>query len=409
MERSEHIGRRRPRALGLVALLSWTAILGAAALRPGATVTAQGGLPGLEPSSDCTVLTHTDAHPPMVVLPEAGGANDPVLLSVRMMATCRGPVRPSHLVLVVDRGLLDPEDPSDMAARLAALPDELRIGSKDYVRLGRVDYDKLAWGRCPMSNDSDTIRRCMDGRLPGEAGTAEGLAAALADAILRIRSARATRYPPHENGIDPMEESIVLLAAEPAGDCVAAERSVREARDEGIDVDVLCAGGACQGGCLRSLAREGALHTNVDREWPQVASWIAHRMRSSELRIRRLTITEWVDEAFDVLPESLDAARVSFEPEQRRLQWNVEDVGRRFRYAYAVRPREEGLHTIRRHDEQGRRPPAKATWIDTRGRRGDFVLGNPTVRVLDSQPQRIQLPWLGRDLADTGLRPFGRP
>jgi hypothetical protein len=307
--------------------------------------------------------------------------------------------------LVVDRAVLAEGAAGDMARKLAALPADLQLGSQTYARIGRVDYDKLVRVRCPMTNDADVLSTCMVGTAPeGLTGTADGLAGALSRTMEMLRSARATRYPPHVSGLDPLVESVVIIASEPPSSCPAAQAAVQEARDDGVDVDVLCAGGACQDGCLASLALPGALHADVSRDWPQIQGWIGDRVRSTELRVRRLQISEWVHPAFDVLPESLDASRVTFDADSNRLQWDVEDVGSRFRYAYALKPLATGRHRVRRI-----LAPYKGSFVDTRGRIGSIHLGNPVIAVIDYPPVRIQLPWLSKPGSRAGFRPFGSP
>lgn len=370
-----------------------------------APVAAQSPFPGASPVSDCLVSAHTAVHPQLAQLPQVGGDEDPVLVSVRLHTSCRAAARPSHVALVVDRAVLAEGSADDMAGKLAALPADLQLGSQTYARIGRVDYDKLVRVRCPMTNDADVLSTCMVGTAPeGLAGTAEGLSGALGQTVDMLRSARATRYPPHVRGLDPLVESIVIVASEPSTSCPAAQQAVQQARDEGIDVDVLCAGGDCRDGCLASLALPGALHTDVDRDWPQVKGWIGNLVRSTELRVRQLQITEWMHPAFDVLPESLDASRVTYDTDSRRLQWDVEDVGSRVRYAYALRPLETGRHQVRRVQY-----PYKGSFVDTRGRVGSIHLGNPVISVIDHPPVRIQLPWLSRPGSRAGFRPFGSP
>ncbi len=366
------------------------------------------GLPDRSPLSDCVVRGQTDVSRRLIALPQDGSVGDPVQAVVTLRTSCRAPVQPAHIVLVLDRAVVAEERTGPAVASLRSIAQAIRSEDRTYARMALVDYDKLAREHCKLTNDPVALNDCLTERAAaGVRGTVAGLNAAVAQAMTTTRNARVIRYPPHHNGVDALDESIVVLADEPGEPCPIARELVEAARAEGVDVDVLCDRGDCfePHGCLASLALPNALHGGRDADWQQVEGWINSRIRSAELRVHAVSILEWVHPALDVIASTLDASAVSFVPADNQLQWTFRDIGARTRYSYAFRATRPGLIALRRDGWL----PYRASYRDTRGRTGSVSLGNPSISVIDHAPFRALIPLGWRPDTRSGFRPLLSP
>lgn len=322
-------------------------------------------------ASACGVQARSHVAPPAVKLGELVTVLDDVVFS------CPQRRRPLHVALVAP---WPPAAGTDRA--VAGLGAALDLSQNPWVAVGLVGYADSATLLCGVQPGDDRWAACLEAGGAGTGGGSGGLAAAVYQGWKALALAR--RDPHLRQAEEPVREVMALLLPgdEPtSGACAAARRELAAARDDGVDVSVICPTGSCPTDCVAAGAAP-------DRRPPaetydHLADRLATLAQASELRVARLTLRETVPAEFDIDETSLDPPATSGIPGAFTWHLPVPPAGE-VAIRFSARPRRTGNLVVAE--------AAYLAFTDSAGRSGGAVLA----------PRRVSVGW--RALLPVGLR-----
>jgi hypothetical protein len=354
------VGPRRMLGLGLLL---------AAAVATGLPLAARADGRGDPLVSACGVKVRSFVAPSAVKLGELVTVMDDVVFSCPLRR------RPLHVAVVA------PWPPPAEADRVVAgLGEALNLGGNALVAAGLVGYADTAGLLCAVRPGDGQWAECLDDSRR-RAATGKG-SAGLAEAIYQGWKALAmARLGQAE---EPLREVMaVLLPTEaPApGLCAAARAELAAARDDGIDVSLLCPTGGCPMDCISAGVPS-------DRRPPaetfnSLAGRLATLAQASEQRAAWLTLRETIPPEFEVDESSMDPPATSGIPGAFTWHLSVPPSGE-VAIRFSARARRTGNLVVAE--------AAYLAFTDSIGRSGG--------KVLDAR--RVSVGWLA--LLPVGLR-----
>jgi hypothetical protein len=372
--------RRMVACLGIAGLAALGGIVGVA----GTESMVRAERPEDPSASDCRVRADSSASPILIRLGES------VTVRTRLRLDCRERIRPYHLAIAVDAAAVAEDEPGEWGqAALSELADRLDLAANPRARVGVVAFDARARLLCSPTADPDKLDGCLE-RLRSDSPPAEGFGG-LAEAIDEAAKALAlTRgaAPPRDNE-DPLREEILVLtgagssAAATEAYCAGVGRAVSLAREEGIEIGLVCLTGDCLNACLADAVAPGKVEPAA--AWPEAAQVYEQRVWSTRTRIRRVTLHEILPAQMQVDMTSFDPAGAIYDTQTHRLRWDLDAAGLdTVRVSYSVRPTLAGTWPVRLSGQ--------VVFVDTQGETGLLTLSVPQVAVVDGEPRRIHLP-----------------
>jgi len=405
------------RALGAL-LLGATAVLGHAAdsgdalllhgaASPGSSAAPVAEAAGSPGSSGCIARARSNPDHHLLDL------RSKLRVSTRVRFDCPAPVKPLHTVLALDAGAPHPEGTAPwLVSGLSGMAAGLRLDANPFARFGALSFDVYPEPLCDLAEAADgpELQRCL-----ARAGAAVereqvdnvAIGAAIVEATRQLVRARDLHRAPIEA---PEERILVVFGAEAVDAssrtgavCAAAADAVGAARAVGISTELVCVSGACSSSCMRSAVDDARYIAARSRAgWDMVADSLATDAWSTELRVRRLSITERLGDGFWYQRGSADPI-AAYNPHSHALEWHLDPDGRpTLSMAYAMAPARTGRMLIREATLGG-----VGTFLDTRGGTGVLHLGNREVGVFDGRLPRIFMPAVRRSPCSVCVRPDG--
>lgn len=393
--------RARLRSLAAAGAFALALALVAAALLP--------GLARAQPGRDSPCGLHA-AQP---TAPALARLRDRVTVSSRVDVSCPEERRHATLLLAMDAGAPLREPPEEApgslpwgASALLDLGDRLELERHPLAALGIVAFGDGAHTACLPGLDRAALDDCAAdlalGRgvrpVPGP-GLADGIDESLKQVLLqRLRRAEASPSPSPKPAVE-LIVAVVDPARYPLGSaaCERARGALLAARDEGVEVDLVCEGEGCARSCLGTLAGDPA--TNGPGSWSDAVGRMTRAALQTERRVAELTIFEHLHPSFTYL-----SARGEHQPlydeRAHRLTWKIDMLERKsVTLSYAVAPKAVGTLPLRRRPIGG-----FAVFADSFDAGGTGVLRNPVISVVE-EPVTIALPIASRGLPGSD-KPF---
>lgn len=333
-------------------------------------------------TSDCAARVQGWLQPALVTVGQQAR------LATRITFGCPDRRQPYHLVLVVDRTLLaDERLGQTIRQRTEELFEGLALYRNPEVRAGLVGYDGEAELLCSLGNDAEQLQACR-GRLRSATGVplgGEGLARALYEARKALLMARDSM---RQAGQPTAREAVLVIAWPPSDRAIAdALDAAGTIRAAGIEIGVVDHAPADRTGHLVLLAAPGRAY--VSDQWPAVIAEEARRAWATRLRIRDVSVHEFLNEALVPRLESADPANPGYDAERRVVEWQlVLDGQDAVHLSYGLSAERPGRHPVRRI--------GFGVYRDTWGRRGAFILPEAELVVADGRIEQLYVPLAGR-------------
>ncbi len=373
------VSRTQPgwRLVLMVAMLA-----GVVALAPELEATDQQAAAGTPLTSACTARTSGWLQPGLVTV---GGA---VHVATHIAFSCPEQRQAYHLVLVLDQTLWLHDNPGQsVPERIAALVTALELARNPDVAVGLVAYDGDAEPLCSLTNDQGRLQDCLE-RLTGTPGSDPGGRAL--DAALY--EARKTLLVGREGlsaaATSPLFETALVVAAPPPEETLAAAVDAASTlRRTGIEVVTVNESPLEGVDGLRTVADPGRAYTS--RDWPAILAQQEHRAWSTRLRVREVSVHEFLNRAIQPLPDSADPANPGYDAGRHVLEWVLPLAGQTsIHLSYTAHVSAAGRQPLRQL--------GYGVFRDSRGLRGAFTLPQPELVVVEGRIQQAYAPLASR-------------
>jgi hypothetical protein len=260
------------------------------------------------PTAQCEVFHAKVTGPAPAVV------GDPLGITMTVSAVCRGERFPVHIVLVIEgssamRGTLGRQVQEGATGLVRSL--QLDLYPSTFV--GVVGFDDEARRLSGLTNSEARVRAAIN-RVGDEGGARidQGL-----DAAGKIMQGA----PEH----DRATQVAVLFSHGPVDEaCEEAFGASRRLKGQGILVIAVCAGGDCDARCMRQIASSPRYYFELENAFGTWGVFQQIRDRIININLKRLTVTDYLADGMDYVPDSASPKPVATDPAGRWFRW--EDV-----------------------------------------------------------------------------------